>query len=134
MTDFDVDREQLFVFPVDDEYLFKYYFDQQDLFDALRDFYDEDEYRFAVPDDEWPAVEERLLEAYFAPVIVEDLEDFCVVKEQYTPHADILRESIVHWQRRGHNFFLMKDELAVAEAIQEHDATTLEDTEFVLGL
>lgn len=81
-----------------------------------------------MPAEKFPAVKERLSEAYFEPVVIEDLEAYCVVKEQYTEHADILRDSVAKWERRGHLFFLMKDELSVMEAL-EQEAQRLAETD-----
>lgn len=133
MPDFDVDRDRINVFPVGDAYVFTHYFDRTDLFEALREYYDGDAYRFEVPAAEFPRVEERLLEAYFEPVVVDDPETYCVVKEQYTEHADILRNAVVSWERRGHLFFLMEDELSVQNAL-DAGARRLDTTEFAFGL
>lgn len=133
MTEFDADAERINVFPLDGQYMFAHYFDRQDLFEELQAFYNHDDYRFEVPADEFDAVRELLVDAYFDPVVVEDLEAYCVVKEAYTEHADILRQSVAHWERRGQLFFLMKSELAVREAV-EHGATRLDETDFVLGV
>jgi hypothetical protein len=65
-------------------------------------------------------------------VVVEDLDEFCVVKEQYTEHAEILRNAVVKWQRRGYNFFFMKDPRSVDQAL-EHGATRIEDTDLEVG-
>ena len=133
MTDSDIERETLLVFRTGDEYLIAHYFDQRDLFDDLREYYNDDTYRFEVPAGEFEAVRDRLRESYYEPHVVEDLEPYCVVKEQYTAHAAILRNSVAHWERRGYNFFLMKDDLAVKEAL-ELGATKLAETELALGL
>lgn len=135
MPEFDVDAERITVFRIDDEYLFAHYFDRQDIFDDLSEYYNDDAYRFEVPEAEFDNVRERLADAYFEPVVVDrdDFDAYCVVKEKYTEHAEILRESVVHWERRGHLFFLMKNELAVEEAL-ERGATRLADTDFVLGI
>ena len=61
--------------------------------------------------------------------IVEDVGAFSVVKEQYSKHADILRNSVMHWTRDGYHFFVMQDPIAV-----EQGATRLENTDLVLGL
>lgn len=133
MPGFDVDRERINVFPIDNDYLFKHYFDRQDIFDELQDFYNAAKYRFEVPQDEFEAVQDLLVENYYEPVVVDDFEAYCVVKEKYTDHADILRQSVAHWERRGQMFFLMKNELAVKEAI-EHGATPIHETDYVVGL
>lgn len=133
MPAFDVDGEPITVFRVGDDYLFAHYFDRKDVFRDLREYYDDDAYRFEIPADEFEAVRERLREAYYEPVVVEELEPYCVVKEQYTEHADILRNAVASWERDGQLFFLMKDELAVEQAVQR-GATPVEETAFVVGL
>jgi len=133
MPTFDVEPEELTVFKVDDEYLFSQYFDQQDVFEDLRDYYNDDAYRFEVPADEFENVRERLEDAYFDPVVVTDLEPYCVVIDKYDEHAEILKQSVANWERSGNRFFLMKDELVVKEAV-ERGATRISETDFVVGL
>lgn len=133
MPTFDVDREEILVFEVDDEYLLSHYFDREDVFDALEEYYDHDGYRFEVPADEFEDIQEYLRSEYFDPVVVDDLEPYCVVKEQYTEHAAILRNSVLKWERDGQMFFLMKDENAVQLAL-ERGATLIEETSYVVGL
>lgn len=133
MTDFDVEREELLVFRVGEEYLFSQYFERRDVFGNLQEYYDEGTYRFEVPASEFDEVREHLRDAYYEPRVVEDLEPYCVVKEQYTAHADILKNAVVHWERRGHNFFLMEDDLAVKEAL-EAGATSASEIDLALGL
>lgn len=135
MPSFDVDPERLYVFCIDDEYLFSEYFEHQDLFDRLSDYYNGDAYRFEVPAADYDDVVDALAEFYYQPVEVDGDEraDFCVVTGKYDQHAEILRQSVLQWERQGHRFFLMKSPLAVDEAI-ERGATPLSETEFVLGL
>lgn len=131
MTGFD--GRPILIFLAGEEYLFKEYIDQQALFDSLQPYYNGDEYRFEVPAAEFEAVSQQLREYGYDPRVVEDLEPYCVVKEQYTDHADILRNAIAHWQRRGHNFFLLEDELAVKAAL-EAGATMVAETDLAMGL
>ncbi|MFQ3294726.1 MAG: hypothetical protein ACI8VE_001805 [Natrialbaceae archaeon] len=133
MSTFDVDPERITIFRTDDEYLFSHYFEREDVFDSLREYYNEDEYRFEVPADDFDIVRAQLEDEYYDPVVVEDLEPYCVVKEQYTEHAEILKQSVLNWERRGHLFFLMKDELAVKDAV-ERGATPIVETDLVLGI
>ncbi len=133
MANSDVDPETIRVFPMDDEYWFSHYFDRQDLFQRLREYYNDDAYRFEIPAEAFETVREELADEYIELDVVEDREAFCVVKEQYSEYGEILRDSVAHWERRGQRFFLMKDDLAVREAL-ERGAERLEDTEYVLGL
>lgn len=133
MLSSDGGKEQFYVFEIDDTYLFKHYFQIQSVFSELQQYYNESEYRFEIPPDEFDDVRELLEENYYEPVVVDDLEEFCVVKEQYTEHADILKNSVENWSRRGYNFFLMKDLQAVEQAI-EQGAKRVERTDLVLGI
>jgi hypothetical protein len=133
MPSFDVTPERITVFPSDDTYLFKHYFERTDIFESLQEYYNHDKYRFEVPADEFEAIREQLAENYYDLVVVGDLEPYCVIKETYTPHADILRSAVIHWSRDGYNFFVLKDEAAVAQAV-EQGATRITDTDLALGI
>ena len=133
MPTFDIEPEEITVFPIDDEYRFSHYFTRTDLFEALSDYYNDQAYRFEIPAEEFDAVRDKLADEYIDLVVVEDLESYYVVLEQYTEYGDILRDSVAHWERQGHRFFLMKDELLVREAV-EYGATRLSETDFVVGL
>lgn len=126
------DREPIYVFQVDDSYLFSHYFARTDIFSELQEYYN-DEYRFEVPEDDFPWVLELLEDNQYRPIRVEDIEEFAVVKEQYTEHADILRNSVIHWNQDGYNLFVMQSPRAVEEAV-ERGATRIEETDLVLGL
>lgn len=127
------DGTPIYTFAIDGEVLFKRYFDGTALFSELRDYYDGEAYRFAVPVAEWDAMTALLREHGFEPTTVEEFDAFCVVKAEYTSHTEILRDAVVHWSRRGHNFFLMKDPTAV-EAAVERGATPVAETDLVVGL
>ena len=133
MSEFKVVRKPIYVFRIDDAYLFKHYFDRDDLVSELNDYYNREKYRFEVPQEEFPAVTELLEKNDFDLQIVNELEEFCVVKEEYTEHSEIPRNSVLHWNRDGYNFFLMKDPIAVDQAI-EQGATRIEATDLVLGI
>jgi hypothetical protein len=49
MPRFDVDAERITVFQVDESYLFSHYFERRDVFGDLREYYDDETYRFEVP-------------------------------------------------------------------------------------
>jgi hypothetical protein len=121
------------MFRVGGQYLFSAYIDNQLVFEKLEQYYEETEYRFEVPVDAFETVCEHLEDAFFEPVEVTDPEPYCVVVERYDEHAAILKQSVATWERRGHRFFLLPDELAVKNAL-DRGASRLEETEFVAGL
>lgn len=126
-------NDSIYVFEIDGEYLFSYYFDRSDIFAELQGHYNADKYRFEIPEDDFPRVEELLEENHYQPIRVDDIERFAVVKEQYTEHKNILRNSVIHWSRDGYKFFVMESPRAVEQAV-EQGATRLGETELVLGL
>lgn len=127
------DTQRVYVFEVEDTYLFKQYFTLNEIFDELREYYNGEEYRFEVPVEDFSAVADVLESYAYEPVFVEDFEEFCVVKEEYTAHAEILRNAVLNWSRDGYNFFVMKNLRAVDEAV-EQGATRIDETEFVVGI
>lgn len=133
MANFEVDREPIYVFQPEDTYLFKHYFERTDIFSELQEYYNGEEYRFEVPEDDFTEVRNFLEENYYELNLVEHIEEFSIVKEEYTEHSDILRNSVMNWSRQGYNFFVMKDSMSVDQAV-EQGATRIEDTDLVLGI
>jgi len=127
------EREPIYVFNIEESYLFTHYFARTDIFSELQEYYNDEEYRFEVPEDDFPWVLELLEENHYKPIRVEDIEEFAVVKEQYTSHSEILLNSVMYWSRDGYNFFVMQSPHAVEEAV-EQGASRIEETELVLGL
>ena len=130
----DASGRPVYVFLLDRTYVFKHYFGENGCFDALSEFYDGEEYRFEVPEHEWGEAATTLQEYGYEPDVVEEVEAFVVVKEQYTKHAEILKNSVENWTRRGYYFFLMKDPLSVEVAVQEHGATAAVETDLAVGV
>ena len=129
MPSFDVDREQVNLFRVEDRYLFKQYFDQDTVFTALRDYYNQDDYRFEVPPDAVEEVKQVLREHMFEPVVVDAPAEFCVVYPKYTDHPDVLfKAAVLQRSKRDKHLFLLKDRFSVEQAVN-NGATRLADTD-----
>ena len=129
MPSFDVDREQVNLFRVEDRYLFKQYFEQDDAFTALRDYYNQDDYRFEVPPDAVEEVKQVLRGHMFEPVVVDAPVEFCVVYPKYTDHPDVLfKAAILQRSKRDKHLFLLKDQLSVEQAVN-NGAIRLADTD-----
>ncbi|MFB6362398.1 MAG: hypothetical protein ABEH59_13895 [Halobacteriales archaeon] len=127
------DGRAVYAFRIDGRHLFKRYFERDAVFNALGEYYDDAAYRFEVPGEEFESAAELLSEHGFELVAVEDPERFCVVTGRYEPHAAILQGSVVNWMRRGHRFFLMRDPVAVEQAVQQ-GAKPVGETEFEAGI
>lgn len=127
-------RKRVNVFPVDDQYLFKHYFDEDEIFAKLQRYYDEYEYRFEVPVDRFAHISDFLTEHGYAPVVVEAVEPFVVVKRKYTEHPEVLfRGSVLHRSVGNFNCFLMKDRHSVTRAVSA-GADRLGDTDVAFSL
>jgi hypothetical protein len=106
------------VFPVDGKYLFKHYFEERDLYSRLSQFYNGEKYRFEIPESELEAVISFLRDSGKSIDVVEDVDEYVVVKKKYTHHPDLLfKESVTQRSQSGHNLFLMKNHSAVTAAI-----------------
>jgi hypothetical protein len=132
MPTFDADTTEINAFEVEgaDLYIFSQYFDQKEVFDELREYYDSEQYRFEVPADEIDRIE-LFMDEYFYDlnrVASDAIEPFCVVKEKYTDHADILRNSVYHTSRGNNTVFVMQDRLSAEQAV-EQGATPLADSD-----
>lgn len=123
-------REQVNAFQVDGVFLFKHYFDGDDVFDRLRQYYNNQQYRFEVPVEEFDDVRSFLSAHGYDLTAVESVSKFAVVVEKYTAHPEnIFRASVLQRTVDGYNCFLMRDQFAVAEAVDE-GATRLTNTDF----
>lgn len=104
-------------FHVGDDYLFKHHF-EPDLFEVLRQYYNDEEYRFEVPHDRMPSIERLLLANFYDVTVIENTDRFCVVlgKGQHQPdwlfEKVVLRESTLY-----HHIYLLEDQVAVEEAV-----------------
>lgn len=121
-------HEQINTFEVDESYLFKHYFDQEDIFDRLKKYYNNHQYRFEIPPKEFDSVRAFLSDYGYGIVVVDVSEEFVVVVKQYTDHPEnIFKESIIQRTVDGFNYFLMTDQVATEEAIRD-GATRLTET------
>ena len=131
MPTFNIETAEINVFKVEsvDLYTFSQCFDLEKLFEALREYYDSDYYRYEVPADNLDKVE-TILSRYcydLNRVAFDAIEPFCVVKQKDTDHADISPNSVYHTNRGSMTVFVMQDRLSSQQAI-EQGATPLADS------
>ena len=122
-------HEQVNVFEVDEIYLFKHYFDSEEVFDRLKQYYNNQQYRFEVPPDEFEDLRSFLEKHGYGLVVVDVLEAFVVVVKKYRVHPDnIFKASVIQRTVDGYNCFLLTDQAAVEQAVQD-EATRLTETD-----
>ena len=122
-------HEQVNVFEVDESYLFKHYFDSEEVFDRLKRYYNNQQYRFEVPPDEFKNLRSFLEEHSYGLVVINVIEPFVVAVKKYTAHPDnIFKSSVIQRTVNGYNCFLLADQAAVEEAVQ-NGATRLTETD-----
>ena len=113
-------HEQVNVFEVDESYLFKHYFDSEEVFDRLKQYYNNQQYRFEVPPDEFENLRSFIEEYGYGLVVINVIEPFIVVVKKYTAHPDnIFKSSVIQRTVNSYNCFLLTDQAAVKEAVQD---------------
>lgn len=121
--------EQVNVFEVDEMYLFKQYFDSEEVFDRLKQYYNNQQYRFEVPPDDFENLCSFLADHGYGLVVVGAIDEFVVVVEKYTTHPEnIFKQSVMQRSVDDYNCFLMTDQVAVEQAMHE-GATRLTETD-----
>jgi hypothetical protein len=127
MPSFDVDGERINVFELDEFYVFKHFFEMDDAFNAVRDYYNGEEYRFEVPKDELSEVKDRLADYFYELEVVDDIKEFCVARRKYSDHPKLLFRNAVDVRSRGeYKIFVMKDELGVEQALMHEPQRLME--------
>jgi hypothetical protein len=111
-------RKRIAVFKVGKLWLFKHFFDDKEIFKALLDYYNQDQYRF-----EFKSIGARnnalkILERNgFDYVLVEDLKGYVVKLPKFAKYAQILKNSVASKETATERIFLMKDLAAVEEVV-----------------
>jgi hypothetical protein len=122
-------QEQVNVFEVDEMYLFKHYFESDEVFDRLKRYYNNQQYRFEVPPGEFEDLRSFLSNHDYGAVVVDVLEPFVVVVKKYTSHPDdIFKQCVIQRTVDGYNCFLLTDQTAVKETVQ-NGATRLTEAD-----
>jgi hypothetical protein len=111
-------RKRITLFKLGKLWLFKCFFEDRELFEALLDHYNKDQYRF-----EFKSIGARnnalkLLERNgFDYDLVEDLKGYVVKLPKFAKYAPILKNSVAFKETMTERIFLMKDLAAVEEAV-----------------
>jgi hypothetical protein len=122
-------NEQVNIFEVDETYLFKQYFDGDEVFDRLKQYYNNQHYRFEVPPDGFEELRSFLTVHGYGLVVVDAIEEFVIVVEKYTTHPEnIFKQSVLQRSVDGYNCFLMTDQVAVEQSVPD-EATRLTETD-----
>ena len=111
-------RKRIVFFKLGKIWVFKQFFDNMEVFNALLDYYNKDQYRF-----EFKSIGARnnalkLLERNgFDYDLVEDLRGYVVQIPKQSKYAQILKNSVAFKETANERLFLMKDLAAVEEAV-----------------
>ena len=111
-------RKRITFFKLGKLWVFKHFFDNQEIFNALLDYYNKDQFRF-----EFKSIGVRnnalkLLERNgFDYDLVEDPKGYVVQFPRQAKYAQILKNSVAFKEAANERIFLMKDLAAVEEAV-----------------
>jgi len=111
-------RRRITIFKLGKLWVFKQFFDKMDVFNALLDYYNKDQYRFEFKSTGARNNALKLLERNgFDYDLVEDLKGYVVEPPKSAKHAQILKNSVAFKETANARIFLMKDMAAVEEAV-----------------
>jgi hypothetical protein len=111
-------RKRITVFKLGKHWIFKHFFDNKDLFKALLDYYNKDQYRFELKSVGARNNALKLLERNgFDYDLVEDLKGYMVQLPKSAKYAQVLKNSVAFKETANERLFLMKDLAAVEEAV-----------------
>ena len=111
-------RKRINVFKLGKLWLFKYFFDNMELFESLVGHYNKDLYRFEFKSTGARNNALKLLERKgFDYDLVEDLQGYVVKLPKFAKYAQILKNSVATKETATERLFLMKDLVAVEEAV-----------------
>lgn len=120
-------RTRVNVFPAGDRYRFREYFEETGLFATLAPYYDDDAYRFDVPEERFESVANALRSFDYEPVIVDDPTPFVVAHRRFRDHPRVLfRTSVERRRTDRYTLFLLKDRASVERAV-DAGAITLDE-------
>lgn len=109
-------NERVNAFPVDDNYLVKHYFETDDVFHRLKRYYNNHQYRFEIPVEEFTDVRSFLENYGYDLIEVELIDEYIVVVKKYTDHPDnIFKISVMQRSVDNYNCFLIKDKASVEQ-------------------
>ena len=111
-------RKHITMFKVGKLWVFKQFFENRELFNALLDHYNKDQYRFEFKSTGARNNALKLLERNgFDYDLVEDLQGYVVQLPKNIKYAQILKNSVAFKETASERIFLMKDLVAVEEAV-----------------
>jgi hypothetical protein len=128
MPTFDIETEEITVFEMGGTCIFKEYFDENQLFKQLEKYYNEDKYRFEIPEYDLEQVRQVLEKYYYELEAVDSVDEYCVVVDKKSDSSNILRNSVMRKEKRQHEVIVMNDKLSKKQAI-EQGAVNIEKSE-----
>ena len=112
-------RKKVTLFKLGKIWVFKHFLDNKETFKALAENYNEDKFRFEFKTFGTRNQALKILEREgFDYELVEDLRPFVVKLSRYAKYAPLLKNSISHMETADWRIFLMKDLVAVEEAVR----------------
>ena len=111
-------RKHITIFKLGKLWVFKQFFDNHELFNALLDYYNKDQYRFEFKSTGARNNALKLLERNgFDYDLAEGLKGYMVQLPKSAKYAQILKNSVAFKETANERLFLMKDLAAVEEAV-----------------
>ena len=111
-------RKRITMFKLGKLWVFKQFFDNREVYDALLDYYNKNQYHFEFKSTGARNNALKLLERNgFDYDLVEDLKGYVVQLPRSAKYAQVLKNSVAFKETANERIFLMKDLAAVEEAV-----------------
>jgi hypothetical protein len=111
-------RKCIIVFKLGNLWVFKHFFDDKEIFEALLDYYNKDQYRFEFKSTAARNNALKILERNcFDYELVEDMKGYLIKLPKSVKYAPILKNSVAYKETADERIFLIKELASVEEAV-----------------
>jgi hypothetical protein len=112
-------------------WIFKHFFEDKDIFKELADYYDKDGYRFVLKTPGERNLALKLLKRWgFEVALAESSRGYVVKLSRKSRYAAVLKNSLAQIETDRWRVFLMKDQVAVKEALRQGAKLVEVDVQF----
>jgi hypothetical protein len=126
-----VPKKSITIIKAGSHWIFKHFFKDRETFLELADYYDRDGYRFVLKTPGERNLVQKLLEQRgFAVELVENSRGYVVKLSHKSRYAGVLKNSLAQIETSEWRIFLMKDQNAVKEALQQGAKLVTVDVQF----
>ena len=124
-------RKSITIIKAGSHWIFKHFFEDTESFRELADYYDKDGYRFVLKTPGERNLVQKLLEQRgFDVLLMENSRGYVVKLSHKSRYGEVLKNSLAQIETQEWRIFLMKDQVAVKEALRQGAKLVEVDVQF----